>query len=111
MYRNTCCGLLAGLSLSLIGWAQGLSTISGSVTDPTGSVVPSARITVLEVGTGLSRTAVSSSDGYYAITSLRPTDYNLTLEAPGFRTYSQTGITLRANESVTMNLKLELGPT
>src|ERR1700730_13863655 len=97
--------LLFGLFLCpIIGFAQGLSTISGSVTDPTGSVIPSSKITVAEVGTGLSRTARASSEGYFIITSLRPTDYNLTVEGPGFRTYTQTGITLLANESVTMNV-------
>ena len=111
MRRNGCSLALFGICLACAAWGQGLSTISGIVTDPTGSLIPGAKITVIEVGTRLPRTAFTSSDGYYAITSLRPTDYNLTSEAPGFRTYSQTGITLLANESVTINLKLELGPT
>src|SRR2546426_4581047 len=94
-----------------IAWGQGLSTISGTVSDPSGAVVPSARITAVEVRTGLSRTAISSGEGYYVVGSLRPTDYALSVEATGFRNFNQTGITLLANDSVTINVKLELGST
>jgi hypothetical protein len=97
--------------LALCGSArpQALSSISGTVTDPTGGVIPSAKVTLLEVGTGLTRTATSGPEGYYVIGSLRPTSYYLTAEAPGFRTLTETSVTLLANDSVTMNLKLELG--
>lgn len=102
---------LIGLIFARAAWGQGLSTISGTISDPTGAVVPAAKVTIVEVGTDLARTASATTDGYFVISSLRPTNYSLTVEAPGFRTLSQTGITLAANESVTMNLRLELGST
>jgi hypothetical protein len=92
-------------------WSQGLSTISGTISDPTGAMIPSAKVTLVEVGTDLVRTATSGPEGYYVVGSLRPTKYRVTAEAQGFRTLTETGVTLLANESVTMNLKLELGST
>ena len=101
--------VIIGLIFTAAAWGQGLSSISGTITDPTGALVPRAKVTVVELGTGLSRTASANADGYYVINSLRPTGYSFTVEAPGFRTLSQQGITLLANETVTMNSKLELG--
>ena len=109
MSRTVVAQILVGLSLSTLGWGQASSSINGNVTDPTGAVIPNAKITVTEVETSLTRTTGSSSDGLYVITSLRPTTYTLAVEAPGFQTLTQRGITLLANDSVTINLKLELG--
>src|SRR3954466_943513 len=102
--------VLAGLILSATAWAQGLSTINGSVADPSGSVIPAAKITVIEVETSLPRNAVTNSEGNFVISSLRPTHYRMIVEAPGFRTFSQTGIILLADDSITFNVKLELDP-
>ena len=109
MRRKTFRVFLLGLLLSSTMWGQGLSTINGTVTDPTGSSIPGARVTATEVETTLSRSTVTNSDGLYALGSLRPTTYTLTIEAPGFRASSQTGIILQANDTLTMNIKLELG--
>jgi hypothetical protein len=65
-------------------WSQGISTVNGSVTDSSGAVVAGAKIVATETETGLSRETVSNADGLYALTSLRPTQYTLTVEATGF---------------------------
>ena len=91
--------------------SQGLSTINGSVTDQSGAVVPGARITAIEVDTSLARETVSSADGLYVFGGLRPTRYTVAANAPGFRQLTQTGIVLEANETLTLNLKVELGAT
>ncbi len=103
--------LLLGLLLSTAAWSQGISTINGSVTDPSGGVIPGARIIATEVDTGLTRETVSNVDGLYVLSSLRPTRYTLSAEAQGFRQFSQTGIILRDNDTVTIQLKLEVGST
>src|SRR5271165_2225005 len=90
---------------------QGLSTINGSVTDPSGGVIAGANITATEVDTSLARTTVSNQDGLYAITGLRPTRYTLSVEGRGFRQFTQTGLVLEANDTVTINVKLEVGAT
>jgi Carboxypeptidase regulatory-like domain len=97
------------LLFSNVVLGQGTGTIGGTVTDPSGAVVPSATITVTEVGTGYSRSATTSEEGYYIIPSLRPGSHILTVEAPGFRNHSQSGIVLLADQRLTQNVKLELG--
>ena len=95
--------------LSAVTFGQGLSTINGIVTDPTGAIVPNATINVVEVDTGLSRSTVTNTEGVYNLSSLRPTTYMLTVDAAGFRQTKQSGILLQANASVTINVKLEVG--
>src|SRR5690349_20551959 len=105
------CGFVAGFLLSTIAWGQGSSTINGTVTDASGAIIPGARITATEVETSLSREAVTGAEGLYVISSLRPTRYTLTATAQGFRQFVQTGVVLMADETATINLRLELGST
>src|SRR5207302_6909889 len=93
--------------VSVFGQESG--QIAGSVHDQTGAVVPGAKVTATEPGTGLARSAVSSSDGAYIIPNLRPTSYVLTTEAAGFRIFRQSDIQLLANQSLTINIALEVG--
>src|SRR6266481_3894371 len=60
------------LSFSAISLAQGLGSIVGTVTDPSGAVLANAKITVTEIGTGLVRATTADSQGYYVINSLKP---------------------------------------
>ncbi len=91
--------------------AQGFGEFLGTVTDPTGAVVAGAKVTATEVGTGFARSTVTSGEGFYTIQSLRPSSYSVTVEAPGFRSFTQTGVTLGADQSATVNMKLEIGAT
>jgi hypothetical protein len=91
--------------------AQGLGTISGGVSDPSGAVVASAKVTLSEAGTGLSRTAFTTQDGNYVLNSLRPAQYILNVEKTGFSRFTQSGITLEASQSATVNVQLTLGST
>ncbi|MDQ6701589.1 MAG: carboxypeptidase regulatory-like domain-containing protein, partial [Acidobacteriota bacterium] len=99
------------LLFSMSAFSQGLGEFVGNVTDPSGGAVPAAKITVTEAATGQSRSTGTSAEGFYAIPSLRPAIYNLTVEAPGFRSHNQTGITLGADQTASVNVKLELGAT
>jgi hypothetical protein len=85
--------------------------ISGTVTDPSGAVVPGAEVTVTDAGTGQSRSAITNPQGHYVIPALRPGDYSLRVDALGFRKYSQSGIVLRADQRVTVNVALLVGET
>jgi Carboxypeptidase regulatory-like domain len=105
------CIFASVLAFSALGWSQGLSTINGSVTDPSGAVIPGAKVTATEVDTRLSRDTVTSADGLYVIGGLRPTRYTLLVNATGFRPVSETQILLAANDTLTINLKLEVGST
>src|SRR5260221_2042565 len=103
------CNALALLASVGTALSQGLSTINGAIADSSGALVAGAKITVTEVDTGLPRETVSSSEGLYVLSSLRPTRYALTVESPGFRRFTASGITLQANDTTTMNVRLEVG--
>src|SRR5581483_8541179 len=98
--------LLAG-SQSI--WAQGLATLQGTITDPSGSVVPNAKITATQVATGLARTVITDTQGNYLVPALQPAEYSLNAEAQGFRQLTRKGIVLQADQGVTLNLTMELG--
>jgi len=91
--------------------AQGLGTIVGTVTDPSGSVVPNANVKIIDEGTSASRVTTTDAQGYYVFPSLRPTTYTLSVDIPGFAGFSRKGITLQADESATVNIALTLAQT
>lgn len=96
-------------SLADIARAQALGAITGTVTDASGAAVPKAKVTATEIGTGFERSIFSDDTGHYTVPSLRPTDYNLTVEAPGFRKFIRSNITLIADQTATLQVQLEVG--
>ena len=86
---SPCLNAFLLLAFSGLAFAQGLASFQGTVGDPTGAVVPSAKITATQVNTGLSRSVTTDAQGNYIIPALAPTAYSLTVEAPGFRTFTQ----------------------
>lgn len=89
--------------------AQGFGRIVGAVTDPQGLGVPNARVVLMETATGLRTSTVTGPEGLYTVPALRPTQYSLTVSAEGFKTFTQSGITLQVDETVTLNAALQLG--
>src|ERR1700722_11377773 len=83
--------------------------ITGVVTDPSGSAVPSATITVKSPALMASRTINTSADGAYLFDLLPPGTYDVTVTAPGFRTVNETGVVLTAGFTATVNSKLQVG--
>ena len=98
--------LLAGSSY-LFGQAQ--ATIVGTVTDPSGAVVPNVNIVVANDAVGFTRSYKSNSDGEYTAARIPLGDYTVTAEAAGFQTIKQTGITLNAGQTLRVDLRLRLG--
>ena len=84
-------------------------SITGTITDQSGAVIPAARITVTNVATGVPRHITGSRDGIYAITDLPPGVYRLQVEAPGFSTQERTGIALDANRVLNIDAQLTVG--
>jgi Carboxypeptidase regulatory-like domain/TonB dependent receptor-like, beta-barrel len=109
MKKNVLVVFFALLFAPLYSHAQGLGSILGKVTDPAGAGVAGAQVTATQEATGFSRSATSDSDGFYVIPSLQPAVYSLTVEAKGFNTSKQHGITLLADQSLTVNADLKLG--
>src|SRR3984957_925753 len=103
---GTLCSLLV---FSPRTFGQGLATLQGSVSDPSGAVVAAAKIAVTQTGTGLTRSATTDSQGNYLVPALQPANYTLTVEAAGFRQLTRKDITLQADQSATVNVTMELG--
>ena len=83
--------LLAAIGLSAQTFR---GTILGTVTDPSGAVLPGAQVTVKNVGTGLERTTSTSADGSYALPELPIGTYTVTITLTGFQTSVTTGVTV-----------------
>lgn len=73
------------------------SSLSGTITDPSGAVVPNARVTAHNEATGLERTTQTNSSGAYTITNLPSGNYTVRVEAQGFGTVEQKGTHLDPN--------------
>jgi hypothetical protein len=108
-FRLLCC--FAFLLSSLFAFAQSSGSIVGTVSDPSGAVVPGATVTATDIGTGVSRSTTTNPQGAFSMSALPPSQYKITVEAPAFRTFSQTGLTLQANQSLTVNAQLVVGQT
>ena len=97
------------LLMSALSQAQGLGSIVGTVTDSTGAVVPAATVKATETRTNVSRTTSTNDQGYYVFSAMRPADYTVTVEAKGFRTTTTEAVTLLADQTLTLNAKLQVG--
>jgi hypothetical protein len=106
--------VLLGMFLSLFpstnAWAQQITgSIRGTVADPTGAAVSGATVSAKQAETGLTRTAVTDHSGAYDVLELPVGHYRLQVEAKGFQTYIQQGITLDVNEKATVPVRLAVG--
>ena len=86
-----------------------LGTITGTVTDPQGAVVPNAKITITEDATGLAYEVVASGTGDYIRPALKPGIYTVTAEAPGFRRVAQKNVVITGGDRVGVPLLLPVG--
>ncbi|MDE1162259.1 MAG: carboxypeptidase regulatory-like domain-containing protein [Acidobacteriaceae bacterium] len=83
--------------------------ISGTVEDSSGAIVPGASVTVIDMGTGAKYKTQSNASGIYDATSLAPGKYQVHVEAPSFRAYTRSGITIQAGDHPQIDVKLDLG--
>ena len=86
-----------------------VGSIVGFVTDSSGAVVPNAKVTVKNEGTGESRTVSTDGSGHYAVPNLAPTSYTMTAEATGFQKFESTHNVLASNSTISIDAKLTLG--
>src|SRR5262245_22685048 len=100
-------GVLLALTFTFsIVQAQFTSAIEGTVTDPSGSVVNKAVVTIKSSSTGVERTVETSESGYFRISSLPASTFKITIRASGFKT-TQQDVTLEVAQIRTLNLALE----
>jgi hypothetical protein len=89
--------------------AQSSANLYGTVTDAGGAAIPSAKVKVTDVATGVVTNTTSDGSGNYTFPSLAPAEYSVTVEAPGFRTEELKGITLLVNQKAREDVKLQVG--
>ena len=98
------------LLLPVLSYAQAtFGTITGTVTDSTGAVVPNTDITVTNEGTNLTRTIKTGEDGNFAVPNLNAGNYRVQAKASGFKSSLVTGIALEALRTVRVDVRLEVG--
>ncbi len=105
--------LLFCLLLTLsTAWSQTFQAqISGVVTDSSGAVVPNAKIAAANTGTGVTFNAISNGQGIYRLPALPPAQYKLTATLAGFKTYEQGPITVNIGDTLTIDIKMQVGNT
>ena len=101
---------LAGLlSLSTGLYGQEKATIVGTVTDPTGAVMPGVKVTITNTATKVARTLETNSAGNYSAPELPIGDYSVRAEYQGFKTYERTGIEPNVNDVVRVDIPMQVG--
>ncbi len=98
----------SGLAVAQTAGAGG---ISGTLTDPSGSVVPSVQVTIHNIATGLDRIVSTNQAGIYSATFLQPGDYDLTAVKTGFAKIENKGIKIQVGQTVTADMLLPLTTT
>ncbi|MDQ2777404.1 MAG: carboxypeptidase-like regulatory domain-containing protein [Acidobacteriota bacterium] len=94
------CSLMAQISQA---------SLSGTVQDSTGALVPGATVTIKDKGTALTRAVLTNSSGEYSIPDLSPTEYSLTIAMNGFKSVVVASLTLHTGDKSTYNAALEVG--
>jgi hypothetical protein len=103
--------LLLLLLLPAVLAAQNTSSaLSGTVQDAAGAIIPNVKVTLTGEGNGFVRTVSTTGEGFFSFPDLTPATFTLTIEAPGFRTYRQTGIALSAAQQRSLGqIRLDVG--
>src|SRR5262245_55213760 len=97
------CGLYLSASAQTV-----TGTLSGTVTDAAGAVVPGAKVMATNTETGLAREGATNSEGHFNMPFLPLGVYDVTAEAQGFQKVVKTGVSVELNKNTVSNFKLEI---
>ena len=103
--------VLAAAFVCLAAAQEFRSTLTGKVTDPSGAIVPAAKVTATKSDTNSQFATVTNQDGLYSFPFLPPGPYSLTAEASGFKKYVQAGIQIGSDTRVSQDITLAIGVT
>ena len=103
--------ILSLLLLSGMALAQDTGQLTGTVRDPSGANVAKAQVTVSSPARGITRATQTNNDGEYVVGGLAGGSYDLTVTAPGFKTYQAKGIALRVAQKARADASLTVGGT
>src|SRR5882724_10921059 len=97
---------LALLASSAFGQTSGSGTITGTLKDPSGAVVPGAAVTIRNTDTGIDRKTQTTEAGIYTATFLRPGHYEINVSKPGFSSVLRKDLTLQVGQTLTVDLSM-----
>ncbi|HKN59681.1 MAG TPA: carboxypeptidase-like regulatory domain-containing protein, partial [Candidatus Acidoferrales bacterium] len=95
--------------LALAVWAGVGGSISGTVKDPSGAVIPRATVAATNADTGIRRTVTTDANGAYSFPGLPIGRYDLDVASGGFRPYRRTSVIIDANSALLIDVVLEVG--
>ena len=102
--------LIFVMAAATFTWGQlNTGSISGVVSDPSGAVVPNAKVILTDAGKGFKFEAVTDAAGRYTFRSLQPSVYSVSVQATGFKKYSTENITLNVNQNLAEDVHLAVG--
>src|SRR3984893_11815897 len=84
-------------------------TLSGTITDASGALFPSAEVEIKNSATGITKTVTTSTEGFYTAPNLLPGNYEVAVSAPGFNTAIKNGIVINVGSQPVFNLVLAVG--
>ena len=103
--------LVFGMSTDLLVAQSDRGSITGSVTDPTGAIIPASSVTALNKNTGVQSKVETTGAGLYTIPLLPAGIYSVTVEKSGFNTQTKTDLQLLLGQTVRMDFTLQVGTT
>jgi len=110
MLRAIASALLGQILLASVLWGQvNRATITGTVTDSSGAVVPGVTVTATNADTGVATEAVTNDYGIYSILNLFPGKYIVQFKKEGFKPVKEPNIGLESTQVAALNAKLEVG--
>ncbi len=97
------------LPVNLLAQQAATATLSGRVTDPTGAIVAKATVAAKLKSTGAQRKTESNGEGIYVLSNLVPGEYEITIEASGFKKVVITTFSIQVGQSIARDVTLEVG--
>jgi hypothetical protein len=107
-----CLAVFAVLALTFSAFAQvQFGQFTGTVNDQTGAAIANAKVTVVNTAIDLKLFATTNSAGNFVVKELPPGSYRITVEAAGFKTYADNGVTANAGTISHLDVKMQIGKT
>ncbi len=106
--------ILCVFAILLFAWsvASGQTTfgsMAGTVTDPTGAVLPGVHVTLANLATNARYVTTTNADGVYAFVNVLPGNYQLSAEGPNFKTFTRSPLTIQVQQAYKVGVVMEVG--
>jgi hypothetical protein len=104
-----CCFLAVALMGSPVSAQSTFGSVSGTVTDSSGSAIPGAQVVLTSLATAATQTVTTGGDGLYSFVNLNPGDYRIDVQKDGFKHYKREPVAVQVQQAVRIDPALEIG--